>query len=71
MMDLLFTLGQIICICGLLYGAFLSITYVPGEKTSSARINFGHVTTHRDTRSETLEQRMRRVSAEVWHTPQT
>jgi len=72
MMDFLFTSGQIICICGLLYGAYLSITYAPDEGTSSTRIDSGPVTTHaRDTRGETLEQRTRRVSAEAWHTPQT
>ena len=30
-MDLLFGLGQVICIVGLLYGAYLSITYVDRE----------------------------------------
>jgi hypothetical protein len=38
-MDFLFALGQILCICGLLYGAYLSVTYVPGEGTPSARTN--------------------------------
>lgn len=39
-MDFLFALGQILCICGLLYGAYVSFTYVPGEGTSSARTKF-------------------------------
>jgi hypothetical protein len=32
-MDFLFGLGQVICISGLLYGAYLSITYVDHEET--------------------------------------
>ena len=72
MVDFLFTAGQVLCVCGLLYGAYLSITYGPGEGTFSTRINFDPPTRHAwDSRSDTLEQRMRCVSAEVWHTPQT
>ena len=34
-MDFLFGLGQVICIVGLLYGAYLSITYVNRDDASN------------------------------------
>ena len=35
-MDFLFGLGQVICVVGLLYGAYLAITYVDREDQLSA-----------------------------------
>lgn len=66
MADFLFALAQAFCILGLLYGAYLSITYRqedPQQKRSSGEIRFDPVTTHTwSLPAETLEDRLRRVS---------
>ena len=66
MADVLFALGQVLCIFGLLYGAYLSITYRqpdPKRKRSPEEISFDPVTTHTwSLPAETLEDRLRRVS---------
>lgn len=65
MVDFLFALGQVLCILGLLYGAYLSITYRqedPDENASTAHIRFDPVTTHVwYVPAETLENRLRPV----------
>lgn len=46
-MDFLFYLGQVACIIGLLYGAFLSVTHTDGgEKPSSKDCEYDPVTGH-------------------------
>ena len=45
MAEFLITLAQGLCICGLLYGAYLSITYSEAEPPKT-RERFDPVTTH-------------------------
>ena len=65
MVDFLFARGQGLFILGLLYGAYLSITYRqedPEENASTAHIRFDPVTTHVwNVPAETLENRLHRV----------
>lgn len=64
MVDFLFALGQGLFILGLLYGAYLSITYRqedPEENASTAHIRFDPGTTHVGyVPAETSENRLRR-----------
>ena len=54
MMDFLIYLVQSLCICGLLYGAYVSITFRPNEGASPRRTHFDPLTTHMwDTHRET------------------
>ncbi len=70
MLDFLSVAGQILCMGGLLYGAWLSITHALAEAASSVRNDIDSPTARaRSTRGESLEQRLRSVSAEVWDTP--
>lgn len=66
MVDFIFALGQVLCIVGLLYGAYLSITYRqedPMEKAPAAQMRFDPVTTHAwSAPAESLEDRLRRFS---------
>ena len=65
MVDFLFARGQGLFILGLLYGAYLSITYRqedPEENASTAHIRFDPVTTHvACLPAETLENQRRPV----------
>jgi hypothetical protein len=47
MIDFLFALGQVVCIVGLLYGAYLAITFVDDEwRFSATSVRFDPKTTH-------------------------
>ena len=60
MIDFLFALGQVICILGLLYGAYLAITCVDNERQFSAtRVRFDPMTTHaRESPGRSPEERL-------------
>ena len=66
MADFLFALGQVLCILGLLYGAYLSITYRQDDaaaKAPPASSRFDPVTTHFwELPAESFEERLRRIS---------
>lgn len=68
MVDFLFALGQALCILGLLYGAYLSITYRPEhpeENGSTADTRLDPVTPPVSyVPAETLENRLRPVREE-------
>lgn len=46
MVDFFYTLGQSLCLVGLLYGAFLCISYRPDGDTGGRNARFDAVTTH-------------------------
>ena len=63
MVDFLFALGQVLCVLGLLYGAYLCITFAPEEKPSKAAVHFDPITTHAwEVPAESVETRLRRVA---------
>lgn len=46
MVDFLYTLGQSLCLAGLLYGAFLCISYRPDADAPGRYARFDAITTH-------------------------
>ncbi len=46
MVDFLFAAGQALCIVGLLYGAYVSITFRPDEDVARKKTTHDPLTTH-------------------------